>query len=629
MKLPNIENETELVKKALTDKATNSVLADELGISPKLFSERLRNQRNVKINLDDFDSLDTFKEFYALLDSSEYLASRWLATDLRVMKNKVFEFFVSDDELEEMYVKKEMTLDDIVNLLGIPDIITKEVIKRRTMKLNLKHGKEFSKKTLTKAMEDPEKRKVAQKAREQTMVERYGVRVPLKNKSIVEKAKETVQNKYGVNNVFQVEEFKAKQRETMLTNYGKEHYHQSLESRLDSLSWHETEYVHTKEQVIELLTNNSEGIADKAIKFLETIRDNENRKSFTLHEVADILGVRYSTLISQRWGIHPDGDLIKVTRRGAQTEVAEYIKSLGFDVVEDKFYSWFGGERGQQIDIFVPELNLGVEYNGLYFHATSGSSRGKGYNYHQQKTDIAREHGVTLFHIWEQDWQTPIKREIIKSQLAYKLHANNIRHIYARKTIVGDVSVSEAEAFLDENHIQGGVSAYGEFRKGLFYNGELVALMTFGHHRFSKDSNWELIRFTNKTFTDVVGGASKLLKQFTDTHPGETVISYANNDFAHGVEGSMYARLGFELIGHTQPGYHWVNPKTFEVLNRQRVQPKKLVKYSAGEAIAPFPNASKDFRSVNTNETENDYMVRNGWLKVYNAGNDTYQLKIM
>lgn len=50
-----------------------------------------------------------------------------------------------------------------------------------------------------------------------------------------------------------------------------------------------------------------------------------------------------------------------------------------------------------EIDIYIPELNLGIEYNGTYWH----SSKQKEKNYHQRKYDICKQNGVSLIHIFE------------------------------------------------------------------------------------------------------------------------------------------------------------------------------------------------------------------------------------
>ena len=82
---------------------------------------------------------------------------------------------------------------------------------------------------------------------------------------------------------------------------------------------------------------------------------------------------------------------------------------------------------------------------------------------------------------------------------------------------IKEISSKDCSSFLDQNHIQGKLGA--KVRLGLYYNDELVSLMTFGALRKnlgqkSEDGSYELLRFCNKLNTNVVGGASKLFKHF-------------------------------------------------------------------------------------------------------------------
>ena len=66
---------------------------------------------------------------------------------------------------------------------------------------------------------------------------------------------------------------------------------------------------------------------------------------------------------------------------------------------------------GMEIDIYLPELKIGFEFNGLYWH----SDLHKDKRYHLNKTNWFKERGIRIIHIWEDDWI--YKGEIIKSQI--------------------------------------------------------------------------------------------------------------------------------------------------------------------------------------------------------------------
>lgn len=120
----------------------------------------------------------------------------------------------------------------------------------------------------------------------------------------------------------------------------------------------------------------------------------------------------------------------------------------------------------------------------------------------ETKTSLARKAGISLMHIWEYDWNDLVKQEIIKSQIRHKLGMST--RVYGRKTVVATPSKEEATQFEKNNHLQG--HATSSYQYGLYYEGQLVALATFAKPRFSKEADFELIRYVTKRGTTVVGG---------------------------------------------------------------------------------------------------------------------------
>lgn len=220
-----------------------------------------------------------------------------------------------------------------------------------------------------------------------------------------------------------------------------------------------------------------------------------------------------------------------------------------------------------------------------------------------RKTEEYSSKGIQLLHIFENEWL--LNRDIWKSVILSKLGKNEI--IYARKCEIRDVSDTESKVFLIENHLQG--YSIASVRKGLYYNNELAAIMTFGKLRFSKEYDYELIRYCSKKFINVVGGASRLLKAFTREHSNSKIVSYANRRWSNG---SLYERLGFTLVRKTAPNYfYFKNPLMLE--SRLAFQKHKLKDR--------LPNFDE-----NLTETEN--MYNHGYRKIYDCGNLVYELSV-
>lgn len=223
-----------------------------------------------------------------------------------------------------------------------------------------------------------------------------------------------------------------------------------------------------------------------------------------------------------------------------ETELKSYIESLGFKTEINRDIL-----NGQEIDIYIPELKVGFEYNGCYFHSTEYKEK----DYHFRKKQIAKEAGIDLYFIWEDDWQN--KQDLIKSLIKSKLGAIKNK-VYARNCKLKELSYQEAYDFLENNHLNG--YAIAAYKLGLFYNDELVCVMTLGKSRFNKDE-MEIIRFANKLGITVIGGASKLFSYFKKKYlNNRKCISFAHNDISNG---NMYIKLGFKKIADTE-SWSWL-----------------------------------------------------------------------
>jgi hypothetical protein len=247
---------------------------------------------------------------------------------------------------------------------------------------------------------------------------------------------------------------------------------------------------------------------------------------------------------------------------------------------------------GMEIDVYLPQLNLGFEYHGLYWHHEGGVGR----QYHLKKDELAVKANINLIQIFEHEWE--YNRAILESMICSRLGVN--KRIFARKTKVSEISSAVGNAFFSKTHLQGADNRSSIFL-GLEYNGDLKSCMSFGKPRFSNDYEWELIRYSSKLKTNVIGGPSKLFAAFRMNHSG-TVISFANRRFSLG---GVYKQMGLTLDGTTPPGYFYYHPKTKKILNRIACQKHKL----------------KNMNHYSKALSEYEIMSLNGYVRVWDAGN--------
>ena len=272
-----------------------------------------------------------------------------------------------------------------------------------------------------------------------------------------------------------------------------------------------------------------------------------------------------------------------------EIEVYNFLLSLN-STTKSKFFI-----NRREYDIIVQDKNLLVEFNGLYWHGDLIKDDKK---YHYNKYLLAKEYNYDLFNIWEDDWH--YKNDIIKSILTYKVGRQPI-NINGRECIIKEFK--DTKQFLNENHLQGWCQS--SINLGLYYEDELVSLMTFGARKISSKNQYELLRFCNKKYTNVRGGASKLFKYFTK-HYNSDIISYASCDYSNG---NLYEVLGFKKIGHTGINYWWCD-------NDIKYSRNKFMKHKLVE------------KGFDKNKTEDKIMREREFYKIWGSGNLKYEFKM-
>lgn len=626
MKLPDITNEEQYVQDWLTIEANSNEVASKYGWTGHNLSGRVRKARKVPNIV-----VNTKEEMLELIDLVEgpITLSHWLGLSPAKSSALVYELLAPDELLEELYVNQGMSNKQILAYLNLK-VLTLSSITTKIKRLGLVH-KEGDKERIRLAgintyLQDAERVSLNHERRKATMKDRYGVSTisPFAVKEFSEKARKSIVENNGGTPEEAYKRIHQRTKQTSRERYGVENYKQSRESRIKSLHHVPTTYVRDAEEAFQLLATDEPGQAELLHNFLLAISEDLGKPSFTRKEVADLIGVSYLTVINQpNYHISADEPLIVNAPREEQREVVDFVKSFGIDVQEEIRPDWL---EGKELDIYVPSRNFAIEFNGTQWHASAGEHTSKHLpnTYHQRKTTLSRENGVTLMHIWEYDWNRPEKRAIIESQIKYHLDMI-VNRYYARKMDLKPVGAADERVFLNENHIQGYVPSSEKY--GLYDGDDLVALMTFGKRRFDNEQGWELLRFATKLDTTVAGGASKLLKHFMAQHSGETLLSYANNDLAFDSNSSVYAKLGFQYKSTTVPGYKWVKGyrDKWTVVSRQRVQPWRLKEYTSEGSKKPFDGAERDYQE---SDTERSYMSRHGFLQVFDAGNDVYELNM-
>lgn len=137
--------------------------------------------------------------------------------------------------------------------------------------------------------------------------------------------------------------------------------------------------------------------------------------------------------------------------------------------------------------------------------------------------------------------------------------------IFARNCEFKRIAKPEAEQFLDEFHMMNSTSS--AFNYGLFIKNELIAVASFSKgrrmNRLAEDKrSFELIRFCCKEGITVIGGLTKLVKNFCREKDAGDVMTYVDKQFS---QGDSFTKAGFVKHSETEPNYFLVDNKTFEI----------------------------------------------------------------
>lgn len=316
--------------------------------------------------------------------------------------------------------------------------------------------------------------------------------------------------------------------------------------------------------------------------------------------------ISYKKLTNGRWkSIYCQGCYGNKNRSKQEQEITDYIHSIADTRVEHNFkYT----SSGKEIDIYLPDKNIGIEYNGVLWHSygytfpNNIDKLNNRYHLNDKRIECSGK-GIRIINIFDTEWIN--KQNIVKSMLRSKLHLPCDKKIFARKCKVKILDAYSKAQFLNENHLQGNDNS--SLFLGLEYDNEVVSIMTFGRRKITGNSSFELIRFCNKINTHVPGGASKLFTYFLKNHwSGETIVTYADLRYS---EGNLYKQLNFKFKHDSTPNYFYL--KDTNILE-SRV---KYQKHKLKDKLEIFDET----------KTEMENMLHNNYRIIYDCGNKVYE----
>lgn len=419
-------------------------------------------------------------------------------------------------------------------------------------------------------------------------------------KSVKDKIKETHYKNWGGIG-FASEELAKRSIETYFEKYGEDIYSGTYRMNLAKSALIDKYGVQSpgaipeiQEKITETQTelyggrgNNTDKVKEQLKQNLKRFKDLYSSRKYTNLEIAEIMGKSLQTIV--RYGKELGYTMSNVNKLNESWRL--FIKKetgINFKL-EGKIY---GDNR--KADLYNEELRLAIEINPTITHSTQPSPfHGKkvSVKYHQQRAIDAENNGWHLIQIF--DWDNPADIiDFIKS-----IVNKDYEIVYARKCALKEIKSKEAAEFLNENHRQQD-KAVGNIAYGLFYENELVQVMTFGLERFARtrgQKDYELIRLASKKGLKVIGGASKLMKAFVNSHYKPNKIK-TFVDYSKG-QGKVYEKMGMTYVGLANLNGLYANIDTGEAMKVTAVSYKFRKEYeAAGQTQQQFMNSKRFYR---------------------------------
>lgn len=281
----------------------------------------------------------------------------------------------------------------------------------------------------------------------------------------------------------------------------------------------------------------------------------------------------------------------------AENSIATYISFLNVAI---KRQIPIDGRK--TLDIVIPDYNIAIEYNGLFWHHEH-SKTPRGRWYHHAKMTMAKKSGIRLITIFEDEWLD--RQEQVKAILRNKLNINQ-KTIFARKCVCEPILPQEARNFINQYHLQK-LDAAPTVSWGLFYENGLVGVLTLRHDY--KADIIVLNRLCFKADVRIPGGASKLFAQakiWAVENKYTTIKTWSDTRWS---DGNVYPNLGFKLARDGAPDYAYVD----------MFKPRRRITKETQQ---------KSRTNCPSDKTEVAWALERGLARIWDCGHKRWELKL-
>ena len=455
--------------------------------------------------------------------------------------------------------------------------------------------------------------------------ERYGVDHPFQSEEIKRKIKSSLDNsdkdfrfgskryiewlneEYNVDNVSQVKHIREKAEQTLMKNYNVKNPMKSKEI--------------TKN--LEEKFENKHGFSNKSYIGVKNVKEYSNLTEFisnnpevTVSEMTEYFGVKRDKMLREIRAQNVShmiinyGEINSLAEEDFRRFIKDKVPKENVIINDRKLL------KGKELDFYFPSHNLAIELSPSRTHnsiAGFNNSPGVEKNYHLNKFLSCAEQGIELITVF--DWHDLDK---VKRMILNKL--NKSKRVFARNTIYKEENYISKDLFkkLEGWHILSLPSNYKRKNKVsiLEYNDEIVGIALWNT---DKKKEVELKRLVFKPGLSIVGGASKLVKNFMRENNIKEIYTFSDCDLG---QGKVYSEIGFTLVEESRPQLNYYHP-----YYKKHIRHLSLVMQGADRLLSNLPN----YKAVGKGEglpRNEEIVAEYGFLPVYDCGYRKWRLKL-
>lgn len=498
------------------------------------------------------------------------------------------------EDIEELYINQDLTKEQLAEYLGVSRETVKNLLKKYKLgkyDYNDKKSKHLNRDEVYQyyiVENHSMKEALTYFNISDACFVRYCRKYNIKKdtKQIYENYKKTNLERYGVENQFQLDSIKQKSQETTLQKYGKEHFVQTEEYKEKNQETRTNRYGEDdpyqrekfKDTCIEKYGVPNPDYAGFTTEQMKLITDKEYLISYikehnikNASELATIAKLSPSTTnrITNDYDIR---HLFDYTGSQYERLLCQIVEQIGLEYIPNYRIP----TSKKEIDIYIPSKHLGIEFNGDYWHCELSRPA----NYHQDKSKLAEEQGIFIYHIFEHQWKE--KSYLITREIAELL---GVKKIYEGNYMVKSLPYEDAKKFIEENSLY--VPYYITKSLGLYIDNKLIHIQSY----LDMGGNyWSILFDVNLLNEDYKNASMILLEHFMkDTNCDklqiQTNVGYKNQNFP--------LQLGYKTYGYIEPDYKWLKSGIVE-----------------------------DFSDWDIEERH-----KNGWLKLFDCGQKYFMKK--